>query len=81
MTADREQISAGMNRKQAEAVAEAIRVGEGDLATKADLGALDSRVTATLYRALMVQAAAIIAAMAALAGIAIDMARAPGGTP
>ena len=78
MTAARELESAGMDRKQA--VAGAIRAGQGDLATKADLAALESRVTATLYRALWIQAAAIIAAIAALAGIAIGPARALVGT-
>ena len=81
LAAARDLESAGMDRKQAEAVAGAIRAGQGDLATRADLAALESRVTATLYRALWIQAAAIIAAIAALAGIAIGPARALGGTP
>lgn len=81
LAAARELENAGMDRKQAEAVAGAIRAGQGDLATKADLGAMESRVTATLYCALRIQAAAIITAIAALAGIEISLARALGGTP
>ncbi len=36
---------AGMNRKQAEAVASAIRSGQGELATKADITAIRSDIT------------------------------------
>ena len=74
LTAARELEAAGMDRKQAEAVAQAIRAGQGELATSADLSALEAPLTATLYRALWVQAAGIIAAIAALAGIAVGLA-------
>ena len=61
---------AGMDRKHAEAVAAAIRQGQGNLVTTADLSALEAR----LYRALWIQAAGTIATIAALAGIAMGLA-------
>ena len=63
LTAVRKLEAAGMDRKQAEAVAAAIRQGHGNLLTTGDL-----------YRALVIQAAGIIAALAALACIAIGLA-------
>ena len=42
---------AGMGREQAEAVAAAIREGQGELVTKADLAALEARLKADLWRA------------------------------
>ena len=74
LMAARELETAGMDRKQSEAVAQAIRAGKGEFATSADLSALDVRLTATLYRALWVQGAGIIAAITALAGIAVGLA-------
>ena len=65
---------AGMERSHAEAVAAAIRKGQGELTTTTDLSTLEARLTATLYRALWIQAAGIIAAIAALAGIAMGLA-------
>ena len=62
--------AAGMQRDQAEAIAAVFRQGQGALVTTADLSALEAR----LYRALWVQAAGIIATIAALAGIAIGLA-------
>ncbi len=73
LDAAREQISAAMTG--------AVRAGEGDPAAKADPSALESRVTATLCRTLMVRATALLAAMAARAGIAIGLARALCSTP
>lgn len=74
LNAARRLEAAGMHRDQAEAVAAVVREGQGDLATTGDLSALEARLTATLYRALWIQAAAIIAAIAALAGIAVGLA-------
>ena len=48
LTAARELTEAGMDRRQAEAVAGAIRVSQGDLVTKADLAALEARLEARL---------------------------------
>ena len=62
--------AAGMQRDQAEAIAAVFRQSQGALVTTADLSALEAR----LYRALWVQAAGIIATIAALAGIAIGLA-------
>ena len=63
---------AGMDRRQAEAVATIVGDGQGDLATKDDIGNLVT--TGDLYRALVIQATGIIAALAALACIAIGLA-------
>ncbi len=62
LTAARGLESAGMDRKQAEAVVGAVRAGQGDLATKANLGTRESRVTVVLYRV----ALAIVVANAAV---------------
>ncbi len=70
LTAARELEAAGMDRRQAEAVVGAIREGQVEFATSADLSALEARLTAALYRSLWIQAAAIVA----LAGIAIGLA-------
>ena len=64
--------AAGMHRDHAEAVATIIGDGQGDLATKDDIGNLAT--TAELYRALWIQAAGIVATIAALAGIVIGLA-------
>jgi len=74
LTAARRLQDAGMERKHAEAIATVVREGQGELSTTGDLSALEARLTATLYRALWIQAAAIIAAIAALAGIAVGLA-------
>ena len=69
--------AAGLGRRQAEAVASAIGNAGGHAATKADLEHLATR--ADLYRALWIQAGAIVAAIAALAGIAFALAGAIAG--
>ena len=73
LTAARDLETAGMDRVQAEAVAAAIRAGQGDLATRADLRAelagLDTRIVsleARIYRAMLVQAFAIAGAVIAV---------------
>ena len=60
--------NAGMERAQAEATVETIRDAQSELATKADLAALESRLLlamaelrADLYRALWIQGAGIVA--------------------
>ena len=69
--------AAGVDRRQAEAHAEALRqaatADRDELATKADLAALkadlaalEARMTANLYRALWFQGGAIIAILTAL---------------
>ena len=79
LTAARDLETAGMGRPQAEAVAAAIRAGQGDLATRADLRAeiagidariagIDTRIVsleARIYRAMLFQAFAIAGAVIA----------------
>ncbi|MDE0241110.1 MAG: hypothetical protein OXI95_04965 [bacterium] len=89
LAAARDLEKAGMDRAQAEAVANVVRAGQGELATKADvdalreatradLDALENRMMAALYRALWMQAAGIVGAIIALAGVALGLARALG---
>ena len=75
LTTARDLEAAGLERRQAEAVASAIGNAGGHAATKADLEHLATgtdleRLRADLYRALWIQAGAI----AALAGIAFALA-------
>ncbi len=62
--------SAGVERRQAEAHAEAIaaaaRVARSDLATKADLETRIAALEARIYRALWMQAGLVVAAVVAL---------------
>ena len=51
LSAARELAEAGMERRQAEAVAAAIRAGQGELATKADLSLLAAEFRADLAKA------------------------------
>ena len=51
LTAARELAEAGMERRQAEAVAAAIRASQGELATKADLSLLAAEFRADLAKA------------------------------
>ena len=67
LTTARDLEAAGLERRQAEAVASAIGNAGGHAATKADLEHLATR--AGLYRALWIQAGAIVVAIAALAGV------------
>ncbi len=66
LAAARDMENAGLERKAAEAVASAIRGGQGELATKADLLALRSDMQAALWRAMLFQAFAIVGAVVAL---------------
>ena len=63
LTAARELEAAGMDRKQADAVVGAIRESRGQFVSIADLSAFETRITATLYCALWIQAAGIIASL------------------
>ena len=74
LTAARKLEAAGMDRKQAEAVAGVVRAGQGEFATRADLSALEVRFAAALHRAMAIQAAGIVATLAALACIVIGLA-------
>jgi len=68
---------AGMERTQAEATVETIRDAQAELAMKADLAALESRLLlalaelrADVYRALWIQGAGIVAINAAFIAVA-----------
>ncbi len=70
LEAARDLKAAGIEAEHAEAIAEGMRravsADRDELATKADLAALEARMTATLYRALWFQGGAIIAILTAL---------------
>ena len=66
LAAARDMERAGLKREAAEAVAGAIRAGQGELATKADLTALEARMQATLWRAMLFQGFAVVGAVVAL---------------
>ena len=63
--------ASGVGKEPAEAVARAIRQGRAGLATKADLDNLESRMQATLYRALRMQTGAIVGTIVATAGVVV----------
>ena len=63
--------ASGIGKEPAEAVARAIRQGRAGLATKADLDNLESRMQATLYRALWMQTGAIVGTIVATAGVVV----------
>ena len=71
--ATRDLEAAGIERRQAEAIAEGMRRAAGadhaELATKADLAEL----RADLYRALWIQAAALIGTQLAIAGFVVHL--------
>lgn len=50
LAAARQLTDAGMDRQQAEAVADAIRAGQGELATKADIALLAAEFRADLAK-------------------------------
>ena len=70
-------LTAGIERRQAEAIAEGMRraasADRGGLATKADLAELRAATRADLYRALWIQAAALIGTQLAIAGFVVHL--------
>ena len=70
LEAARDLEAAGIEAEHAEAIAEGMRravsADRDEFATKADLTALEARMTVTLYRALWFQGGAIIAILTAL---------------
>ncbi len=66
LTAARDLEAAGFDRGQAEALAKAIRDGQGELATKADIARLDSRLS-TLQWVVGIQSAVTPATFAIVA--------------
>ena len=77
LTAARELEAAGVERRQAEAIAEGMRRAAGadraELATKAGLAELRAATRADLYRALWIQAAALIGTQLAIAGFIVHL--------
>ena len=77
LTTARELEAAGVERRQAEAHAEALRravsADRDELATKADLAELRAATRADLYRALWIQAAALIGTQLAIAGFIVHL--------
>ena len=69
LAAARELESAGMDRAQAEAVAGAIRNGQGELATKAGIERLDTRIS-TLQWVIGVHFAISLATLASVLAMA-----------
>ena len=73
----RELEAAGMDRKQAEAQTYALRDRRAGLATKVDLDAgiacLVARLEARIYRALWIQAGAIVGSLTVIAGLSIAL--------
>ena len=63
--------ASGVGKEPAEAVARAIRQGRAGPVTKADLDNLESRMQATLYRALWMQTGAIVGTIVAAAGVVV----------
>ena len=75
LSAARDLEAAGFDRVQAEALAAAIRSGQGDLATKIDIAQLDSRVKQLDSRLNMLQWVAGIQSAVTLATFAIVAAK------
>ena len=77
LTTARELEAAGVERRQAEAIAGAVRravsADRGDLATKTDLAEHRAATRADLYRALWIQAAALIGTQLAIAGFVVHL--------
>ena len=63
--------ASGVGKEPAEAVARAVRQGRAEPVTKADLDNLESRMQATLYRALWMQTGAIVGTIVAAAGVVV----------
>ena len=75
LSAARDLEAAGFDRVQAEALAAAIRNGQGDLATKIDIAQLDSRLDMLHSRLNMLQWVGGIQSAVTLATFAIVAAR------
>ena len=80
LTAARELESAGIERRQAEAIAQGMRraasADREQLATKADLAELRADLAgleSRMYRALWIQAAALIGTQLAIAGFVVHL--------
>ena len=65
--------AAGIERKHAEAIAKVVHHGDERAATKADLAAAIAGLEARMYRALWIQAVAIIGTQLAIAGFVVHL--------
>ena len=74
---NRDLEAAGIERRQAEAIAEGMRRAAGadhaELATKADLAAGIAGLESRMYRAFWIQAAALIGTQLAIAGFVVHL--------
>ena len=77
LTTARKLEAAGVERRQAEAHAEALReavsADRGELATKVDLETAVAGLRGELYRALWIQAGVLIGAQIAIAGFVVHL--------
>lgn len=73
LAAARELEAAGMARAQGEVVAQAVRDGQGELATKAALDTAVATIRADLSRALWIQGVGIVAIVGGFIAIAASL--------
>ena len=73
LTATQDLEAAGIERRQAEAIARVVNHGDERAATKVDLDALESRMRADLYRALWIQGVGIVAVIGGFIAIAASL--------
>ena len=73
LTATQDLEAAGIERRQAEAIARVVNRGDERAATKVDLDALESRMRADLYHALRIQGVGIVAVIGGFIAIAASL--------
>lgn len=73
LTATQDLEAAGIERRQAEAIARVVNRGDERAATKVDLDALESRMRADLYRALRIQGVGIVVVIGGFIAIAASL--------
>ena len=73
LTATQDLEAAGIEHRQAEAIARVVNRGDERAATKVDLDALESRMRADLYRALRIQGVGIVAVIGGFIAIAASL--------
>lgn len=73
LTATQDLEAAGIERRQAEAIARVVNRGDERAATKVDLDALESRMRADLYHALRIQGVGIVVVIGGFIAIAASL--------
>ena len=73
LTATQDLEAAGIERRQAEAIARVVNRGDERAVTKVDLDALESRMRADLYRALRIQGIGIVVVIGGFIAIAASL--------